>query len=108
MEEHLYDELAEVDDRHWWCVGRRHIVRTVLAGTLGAAPAAGRDILDVGGGTGGMLGMLTEFGRVQGLDMSAAAVSYCNQRLGDRVDVRVGDIPDAVPAEPSVDLVTAF
>jgi SAM-dependent methyltransferase len=49
--------------------------------------------------------MLSAFGSVSGLDMSPLAVAYCRQRLGDKVDVRVGVVPDDLV---TADVVTMF
>lgn len=107
MEERLHHELAEMADNHWWCVGRRRILRELVAEALKDGPAHPR-IIDVGCGTGSMLEMLSEFGGVQGIDSSPHAVTHARERLGDAADVTVGDIPDDVPADGSVDLITAF
>jgi SAM-dependent methyltransferase len=101
----VYDELAAVEDTHWWFLGRRRIVRDVLRRRLGRATAP-RAIVDVGCGTGGMLGMLREFGDVTGLDASPIAVGYCEQRFGDSVEVRLGRIPEDIPE--GADVITAF
>jgi SAM-dependent methyltransferase len=101
----VYDELAAVEDTHWWFLGRRRIVRDVLRRRL-AGTADRRSIVDVGCGTGGMLGMLREFGSVTGLDASPLAVHYCEERFGDAVEVRLGLVPDDVPY--SADIITAF
>ena len=101
----VYDELAAVEDTHWWFLGRRRILQDVLRHRLGPG-AAGRSIVDVGCGTGGMLGMLREFGTVTGLDASPIAVHYCEGRFGGSVDVRLGRIPDDIP--DGADVITAF
>jgi SAM-dependent methyltransferase len=53
-----------------------------------------------------MLDMLTEFGDVVGLDASSVAVGYCRERFGDGLELRLGRIPEDVPA--GADLITAF
>ena len=105
MDNAVYDELAAVEDTHWWFVGRRRIVRDVLRRRLGRS-TAGRSIVDVGCGTGGMLDMLREFGTVNGLDASPIAVDYCEQRFEGSVEVRLGLIPEDIPDEAHV--ITAF
>lgn len=107
MEERLYHELAEMADDHWWLVGRRRILRELVAEALKGGPAD-PVILDVGCGTGSMLEMLADFGRVKGIDSSPHAVTHAQARLGAAGDVTVGAIPEDVPADGSIDLVTAF
>ncbi len=105
MDSAVYDELAAVEDTHWWFLGRRRIMRDVLRRRLGRG-GTGRSIVDVGCGTGGMLGMLREFGTVTGLDASPIAVHYCEGRFGASVEVRLGRIPEDIPE--GADLITAF
>jgi SAM-dependent methyltransferase len=101
----VYEELATVEGRHWWFQGRRRILRDVI-GRHWRPVGEVRPIVDIGCGTGEMLDMLLEFGPVIGLDASPIAVRHCRDRFGDRVDVRLGRIPDDLPSDAP--LVTAF
>jgi SAM-dependent methyltransferase len=108
VEQGLYDEFADVGERHWWFVARRRVIHAVIAASVPAASPDERAVLDVGCGTGEMLEMLGEFGRVRGLDFSERAVEYCKERLGASVDVAVGRIPEDIPTSGDLGLVTAF
>ncbi len=104
MEETANRQFIELERNHFWFVGRRRIFFTLLARQLGS-PGDAR-ILDVGCGAGGMLGPLSRFGAVTGVDMSPELVELCRQRGFERVFV--GSALE-LPAEPaSVDLVTLF
>jgi SAM-dependent methyltransferase len=72
-----------------------------------ALPAgAGLEILDVGCGTGTMLGHLARFGHAQGVDADAEAIRFCRERGLDEVrHVAPGPLPFA---DASFDLVTAL
>lgn len=105
MEAHLYEELARQEETHWWFRGRRAVIRGVLERYLPPAP---RRILDVGCGTGGMLGLLREFGEVEGLESSDDAIRLCTARLGADVVIHRGLIPDDLPTDRRYDVVTAF
>ncbi len=107
MDHALYDEFAEVGDDHWWFRGRRHIVGSVLAAELGE-PSASLRVFEVGCGTGAMLDILAPHGAVGAIDMSPEAVAYCHERHPGLADVRVGQIPDDLPAPESVDVIAAF
>ncbi len=86
MEERFYQQYARIQDQHWWFAGRRKIIVAELAESLAGAPAAGRRLLDIGCGTGTMLGDLSRFGVVEGVDDELAAVEFCHSR--GRLDVQ--------------------
>lgn len=102
-----YRVMFEVEDDHWWFVGRRAIVLAQIRDSLiKTESAADRQILDIGCGTGATLSHLTQFGQVQGIDVSALALEYCRERGHDRVlCASATDIPFA---SSSFDLVTAL
>jgi SAM-dependent methyltransferase len=108
MDDTLYRDHADMEESHWWFVGRRRIIADVMRQHLAAERGADRRLLDVGCGTGGMLGVLADFGRTSGLDISPEAIDLCRQRYGDRVDARVGLIPQDLPTPGSVDVVSVF
>jgi SAM-dependent methyltransferase len=104
MEETANRQFVELEQTHFWFVGRRRIFFTLLDREM-----AGRTdwrILDVGCGAGGMLGPLARYGEVTGVDMSEELIQFCRERGFDRV--QVGSAYD-LPVEPdSVDLLTLF
>ena len=104
MEERFYDEYARIQDRHWWFIGRRRIVQTVLEQTLPDQGNEIRRILDVGCGTGTNLGVLQRFGAVEGVDAERAAVEFCHRR-GQR-SVRLAPASSLPYPDRSFDLVT--
>lgn len=107
MKESFYAEYFRIEDRHWWFVGRRRIIFAVLDAHL--APAAdGRTprVLDMGCGTGTMLGHLQRLGEVEGVDADEQAVRYCHTRGHARVQLLESD---ALPfPDDSFDLLTAL
>ena len=79
---HTYAILREVEGKHWWYLGRRRIMASFV-GRIALELRRDNDtaprILDVGCGTGGNLEMLSEFGAVEGVDVSQDAVEFCRQ-----------------------------
>jgi SAM-dependent methyltransferase len=109
MEPPEYDQIASLEERHWWYAGMRASARALLrAGLARARPgpdARPLEILDAGSGAGGGLRWLAEFGRVTGLDFHPKAV-----RLTRRFSERVTQASVlAVPfAGGTFDVVTSF
>lgn len=75
METELFDRFYEVEDSHWWFVGRRRIVvdQFYRFGVKGP-------VLDIGCGTGGVLKHLEDFQPALGIDPSDEAVGYTRER----------------------------
>ena len=94
--------MRDLEDRHWWFLGRRHIVRTVIE-RLGLSQDT--MILDVGCGTGGNLSMLAEFGNVIGSEFDPDAARIAAERGVAKI-VR-SSLPDQMPfADDQFQLVT--
>lgn len=126
MEQHTYGIMNDVEDKHWWFVGRRAILESFLhkiagsfvtrfesrfqAENVGKEPAeAGTQnairILDVGCGTGANLEMLKQFGESEGVDVSDDALEFCRKK---GLKVHKG-LAEKLPFEDeSYDLVTAL
>jgi len=109
MRADAYLEMARIQHAHWWFTARREILRARIA-ALGLPPGA--RLLEIGSGTGGNLGMLSEFGSVVGLEMSAEAIRFAARlpevRAG-RVKLVEGRCPEALDAiQGSFDLICLF
>src|SRR5262249_3534349 len=76
MRTSTYAVEAEVEETHWWFVGRRRLFGREL--TRAGLPADART-LDVGTSTGANLRLPRDcgFGHVRGLDMSPDAIRFC-------------------------------
>ncbi|MFN8204547.1 MAG: methyltransferase domain-containing protein [Solirubrobacteraceae bacterium] len=106
MEDRFYAEYFEIEDRHWWFLGRRRIILSELARALPPAPPEGRRLLDIGCGTGTMVRELGRFGRTEGLDADPQAVAFCARR--GLTTVARFDGERLPRADASVDVVSAF
>ncbi len=104
MEPEVYKRMAELEERHWWFLGRRRILASVIGRIPLPSPAR---ILDVGCGTGGNLAMLSTFGEVQGFEPDPLARELASRK--GHFSIHDGSLPDRAPFEPaSFDLVAAL
>ena len=83
MERVVYQQMAELDDRHWWYRARRRILAELIR--LEARPPANAQILEIGCGTGHNLAMLSGFGHIDGLELDDEARALSEKRLGRKV-----------------------
>ena len=104
MEANVYEQFAELERNHFWFRGRRKIFFDLLDREL-----AGENdlrILEIGCGAGGMLGPLSRYGTVHGMDISHDYMRFCKSRGYERV--LTGDGYALPFADDSVDLVALF
>lgn len=94
MDADLYDELWDIEQRHWWFQARRYIVWSLVRRYVDGADLRRLRICDLGCGTGGNLAALADRHDVTGIEFSPQALEYARQRLGDRVGP--GSLPDGV------------
>lgn len=91
MEPQEYRHMFELEDRYWWFLGKRELVR-MLVGEYAAAPER---VVDVGCGTGGVSAAL--FADVPGwvgMDFSPIALGLCRERgLTGLVQASIDDFP---------------
>jgi SAM-dependent methyltransferase len=105
MEAHHYPILFQVEETHWWYLGRRDILDSFVSG-IRAQANQDLKILDVGCGTGANLKMLREYGTAAGVDISQQAVDFCHER--GLTDVQLGAAEELPHADETFDLVTAL
>jgi SAM-dependent methyltransferase len=105
MERIVYQQMAELDERHWWYRARRQVLAELIRRE--ARPPANAKILEIGCGTGHNLAMLGQFGHVDGLELDDEARALSERRLGRTV--MSAPLPElaGVP-ERHYDLIGAF
>lgn len=106
MRPHNYRVMFDVEDDHWWFVGRRAIVLAQIEEALGQDSKTEREILDIGCGTGATLVHLARYGSVQGIDVSPLALRFCRER--GQMRVLCGSATDLPFGGGVFDLVTAL
>jgi len=93
MQQQAYRQMYEMEDRHWWFVARREIIRKVLDQLFPDHDATA--VLEAGCGTGGNLQMLSAYGPLQAFEPDAEARAMANSR--GICQVESGDLPAAIP-----------
>ena len=97
MNEELYPEMYEMEQRHWWFAAKHRIVASLLRRYL--APRANGvkpRVADLGCGCGMMLRVLSADYDVVGTDASPQAIAFCAQR---GVKAVIGLFPNDIPLE---------
>jgi SAM-dependent methyltransferase len=80
MERKVYEQMAQLDSRHWWFTARRRILDGIIERIV--RPAKGARILELGAGTGHNLAMLSRFGSVEASELDPVARELASERLG--------------------------
>jgi SAM-dependent methyltransferase len=80
MERFVYEQMAELDERHWWYCARREVVAALIERVV--RPPKDASILEIGCGTGHNFKMLGEFGHVDALELDDEARAIAEKRLG--------------------------
>ncbi len=95
MRESYYQKYYEVEVRHWWFKVRREMVQHLLKAESVQHQMLHKserlEILDVGCGTGALLGELKDSYNVSGIDFSNKAVVFCKIRGIENVTLGVGE-----------------
>ncbi len=92
MDPKAYEQMAAVEDVHWWFVARRQILSQVIRSLL---LSPGAQILDVGCGSGGNLPMLKQHGSVKAMEYGEEARQLATAR--QVAEVQAAHLPDQIP-----------
>src|SRR6266567_1702635 len=106
MQQHTYSIMYQIEEHHWWFVGRRRIIESFLEPVCSNLESNRSRILDIGCGTGANLEMLSRFGEAEGVDVSTEALAFCRER--GLQNVRQGEAEHLPYEDGSFDLVTAL
>lgn len=89
MKREIYEEMYNQEATYWWYVAKRKLVRSYITG---------KNILDLGCGTGAMISELSGLGfQVLGLDGSEEALKYCRKR--GLVNLKRADFNKSLPCQ---------
>ena len=96
--------MALIEDKHWWFVARRKIIRALLHRLT--LPNSS-EILEVGCGTGGNIKMLSDFGTVTCIEQDEGAAKTARDRK--IANVFIGGLPSSLPdLSNKFDLIALF
>lgn len=98
MDKKVYEELEQLQNKHWWFVSKKNIITALLDQYINLLNLNSKSkiILDAGCGMGLMLNTLSNYGEVYGMDCEIDALKYCRQKWGDR-HILQGMLPDNIP-----------
>ncbi len=96
MQEEIYNQMYEVEWRHWWFSAKRRIIRHLLGRHLPQTQGK-RRLADIGCGCGRNIEELGAQYETVGVDPSQTAIDFCRQR---GVHAQIGALPDDLPLEP--------
>ncbi len=95
MDLRLYEQMAQLEDEHWWFLARRHIINCLIKKY---APDINNSsvLLDAGCGTGGNLKYFKKLiPNIKGMEMNEVARELAMQKTG--AEVLYGKFPDELP-----------
>ncbi len=95
MEPEAYVDMATHEDTHWWFVGRRRAIATVLR-SMALSPET--RILEVGCGTGGNLELLAGFGALTAIEPNPYARARAHEKSPATL-ILDGSLPGELPPD---------
>lgn len=95
MKEELICQMAEIEEKHWWFVGRRKIIFSAIKKLLPESPEQ-LQILDIGCGTGENMKFFSRISKnITGMELNQTALDAAKQKVD--FPVYCGKLPDEIP-----------
>lgn len=77
MQDYLYQDLYDLEEKHWWHIAKRKIVLVLIKNMH---KGKGTKILDVGCGAGKNVEEFSKIGNAYGIDNSSQALGFCKEK----------------------------
>lgn len=103
MKKYLYNDLYNLEERHWWHINKRELSAQILTKFL---LKKNLKLLDVGCGTGKNMEFFKFLGQVWGVDHSEEALRFCHKRGLEKI--KKGLAEDLPFKKGFFDLLTMF
>ncbi|OGM21887.1 hypothetical protein A2714_04155 [Candidatus Woesebacteria bacterium RIFCSPHIGHO2_01_FULL_38_9] len=88
MKKYLYQDLYELEEKHWWHISKRKLVIEFINKFK---PSINPKILDLGCGSGKNVEVLDKIGKAWGIDKSREAIMFCKKRGLKRIKLGEGE-----------------
>lgn len=106
MDPALFDDMLALESEHWWFAGRGELLVSLVESECSRRGGRVGTLVDVGSGTGALLGELGRFAdEAVGVESDPVPLRIASER---GLDVRAGEADRLPFSDASVDLLTAF
>ena len=92
MEIEIFERMAQIEQKHWWFVGRRAILTKILKQLRSKKKYC--SVLEAGAGSGGNIAMLSQFGSYHGFETAPIARSIASS---NGLYIHSGSLPNDIP-----------
>lgn len=103
MEIEVYQQANDLKGKHWWFLGRKQVISSVLTRYL---KTGSFKILDAGCGAATSLPILTTFGKLYGVDKAKKAIKFCQKK--GYTQLKRGSVASLPFADKTFNLVAAL
>ena len=105
MHDSEFHEMSNVEDKHWWFVGRRNIIDFFLKKFIFKKKI---EILEIGCGTGSNVNLLNKYGNLSVLEPNNTALGYLKEKKLKIKNLRIGSCPNNLNYDYKFDLICLF
>jgi len=105
MDQQVYEQFDELEEKHWWFLGRRRYLDKIIQ-QLEFSNNDALEFCEIGAGTGGNLAMLCRYAAVDAVEMNDSAREKIELKNVVGVNsVQPGHLPNNIPLSKEYDAV---